>query len=175
MTVRDITILTHARLIEALDYNPQTGIFVWKISSGKAKPGKVAGCAGKGGYRHITIDKEPHVAGRIAFFYVHGRWPINEIDHRNRIVDDDRIDNLREATNLQNLRNRGVLRNNKSGFKGVFWWKYRNCWRAVIMVNFKQKVVGHFKTAEAAARGYDKAARELFGEFAFFNFPQEQT
>lgn len=92
-----------------------------------------------------------------------------EVDHRNRQRSDNRLENLRPATARQNAANTGPRRRNKSGFKGVSPFKTRNCWRAVIFVDGKQRHLGYFDDPVVAARCYDAAAKELHGEFAYLN------
>jgi hypothetical protein len=93
-------ILKHEELLKVLDYNPDTGIFTWKIektTGGIRIKNKRAGSIYNKGYRYIKINKERYRAGRLAFFYVNKRFPELTIDHINRIRDDDRICNLREV------------------------------------------------------------------------------
>lgn len=95
------------------------------------------------------------------------------IDHINGDGLDNRRCNMRITTVTQNNRNRGKGRNNSSGFKGVYWSSVENKWRVQIR-NGKGKVwIGKFNDLTEAARAYDKAARELHGEFAVLNFPEE--
>jgi hypothetical protein len=77
--------------------------------------------------------------------------------------------NLRAASNAQNLHNQGVNTKNTSGFKGVSYYSRNGKWQAKIRVNGIKRHLGHFLTPEDAARAYDKAALELFGEFARSN------
>lgn len=93
------------------------------------------------------------------------------VDHRNGNGLDNRRANLREATHAENMRNRGPLSTNTSGFKGVSPDKTRGKWRAQIQVDGKVYRLGCYATAEAAALAYDVAAVELHGEFAWLNFP----
>lgn len=93
-----------------------------------------------------------------------GRWPPKNVDHRNRITDDNRWRNLRLATQSQNCANSVAKKNDR--FKGVHWDKARNRYGATIMVNRRSIGLGRFFTARAAHAAYLTAARKYFGEFA---------
>jgi len=80
-------------------------------------------------------------------------------------------DNLRICTRAQNVQNQRVGTRNTSGFKGVSWQKCANKWIAYIKQGNKRRHLGLFTDVADAARAYDKAARELFGDFACLNFP----
>ena len=95
------------------------------------------------------------------------------IDHLNGDGLDNRRANLRQATPSQNAANAAVRADSTSGFKGVGWHEIRKRWRARVMCNGKSRSLGYFDNPEEAARAYDSAARELFGEFARLNFPEE--
>lgn len=125
------------------------------------------------------------VGGRYAAITVHGQSvPLHRIiakrmgldlsehiDHINGNELDNRRENLRSATNAENLMNQKLCSNNTSGFKGVIWRKDRNKWQAKIMVHGKTQHLGYSNCKIEAAKAYDNAARELFGEFARLNFP----
>lgn len=167
---------TQEQIAKVLDYNPETGIFTWKVHAGRAQPGKRAGSIVKDGYRIISIFECNCQESHLAWFITYGEWPAELVDHENHIVDDNRIGNLRKANYQQNCRNRKIVKTNKSGFKGVhFWKKGKGWWRAVIYINYKIKLIGQFDTPELAAKAYDKAAIENFGEFANLNFPIDRS
>lgn len=92
-------------------------------------------------------------------------------DHINGNGLDNRRSNLRDATATQNAANRGLDRNNTSGYKGVYWHIRDRKWVAHMEAERATIWLGYHPTAEAAARAYDAAALECFGEFAWLNFP----
>jgi len=159
--------LTQQKLKELLHYDPLTGEFVRAITRGRCRAGQKAGSlSGSGtGYLMIWVDGHPYLAHRLAWLYVHGRWPKKFVDHVNLSGIDNRIDNLREATREENQRNRKAGKNNVSGFKGVSWNKRHQRWRAKCSVNGKQVEIGTFRTPEAAATAYKEFAVKHHGEF----------
>jgi len=105
-----------------LQYDPETGVFIWKPrpidkSWSTRFSGEVAGTIKNNGYRQIRIDGVKYGAARLAWLYVYGEWPKNEIDHINRVRDDDRLINLREATRTENCNNKY---NNNGLPRGVY-------------------------------------------------------
>jgi len=95
------------------------------------------------------------------------------VDHINHNGLDNRRENLRLCTHVQNTQNRRPNRNTSSKYKGVYWHKHRNKFVAKIYMNGKRIFIGYFTDEIAAAKAYDKKAREFFKEFAYLNFPQE--
>lgn len=91
-----------------------------------------------------------------------------EVDHRNGDTLDNRRANLRWATRQQNLANLGPKRNCRSRYKGVSWSTVAKMWQ----VQVAAKGVGYFRDEVDAARAYDTAALEKWGEFARLNFPE---
>ena len=155
--------ITQVRLKELLHYDPETGLFTWLVSRRGGAAGSKAGYKRPDGYICIGMEKLRYHAGRLAWLYVHGRWPEVEIDHINGIPGDNRIENLREATRLENSQNIRLSMKNTSGFPGVSYrkkCKFRK-WRAQIRVNTKKIELGNFSTAEEAGMAYAKAKATL--------------
>lgn len=153
--------LSQAELKALLDYNPETGLFTWRHD------GKTAGTPTAEGYIAIRLLGRGVLAHRLAYFWMYGQWPLDQIDHVNRIRDDNRLINIRPATAHQNSLNRGVTTRSKSGYKGVFWDKNRQTWKAVITIDGrKHQIRGKFRTAVEAHYAYARAARLHHKEFA---------
>jgi hypothetical protein len=96
--------------------------------------------------------------------------PEMDTDHINGNELDNRRENLRICVHAENRRNSKKNANNISGYKGVSWSKGHEKWKAVIKISYKQEHLGYFKNVLDAARAYDKAAKNIFGEFARTNF-----
>ena len=160
---------------ELLHYEPETGVFTWKRRDRKhfsndqswktwntRFAGTIAG-ADILGYREIQIFYCRARSHNLAWLYMHGRWPIEELDHINRNRSDNRICNLREASRMTNCRNMPRLRNNKSGVTGVMWLKREKKWRAYISSERNKSIsLGEFSDFfEAVCRR--KSAERKFG------------
>ncbi len=144
--------LPQKRLKELLEYDPQTGIFVWKKKRrGFAKKGDQAGCANLKGYISIKVDGRKFLSHRLAWLYIHGYFPENQIDHIDRNPSNNRINNLREVSQSCNSKNCGISTRNKSGITGVSWDKSKERWRAGIKANGKNMKIGIAKSKEEAA------------------------
>lgn len=152
--------LTQERVKQLLHYNPETGIFTWlSYRSRRAKKGDIAGTL-KDGRVELMIDRKHYKAHRLAWMYVHGHWPVNQIDHINTIPNDNRLVNLREASHSENQQNiRNAQSNNKLGVLGVS--KFRNKYQASIKLNGIQYHLGHFSNIDDAKSAYDAKKREL--------------
>ena|ERR1019366_3682550 len=163
-----MTDLTAEILHELFSYDVDTGIFIRIADLGiRARIGSQAGWVTRCGYCCMSIKYRKYLAHRLAWLYMTGKWPPHQIDHINGIRLDNRWVNLRLATNSQNQWNSKPVRaSNTSGYKGVYWSKHANMWRATITCNGKQKVIGYRKIKEDAARLYEIAARQEFGEYA---------
>lgn len=169
MTARILPQLTAERLRELLDYDPISGALKWKSCAHVPHKvrGKIAGAPKGFGYIQVQVDGKNYAAHILIWLYVHGTFPKVELDHKNNVGNDNRIDNLREVSRSQNNMNRLISSNNTSGFKGVS--KSKNRWFAQIQIDGLNRHLGRFRTAEDAAKAYDRAAIALFGEFAKTN------
>lgn len=157
--------LTQERLKQLLHYNPNTGIFTRKKQiQGSSAIGTEAGYKNTRGYIAIMVDWRLYVAHRLVFLYMYGYIPEGEVDHIDRNRGNNRLDNLREATRQCNARNAGMLSNNKSGIKGVYFFKITGRWGANIKVNKKSIFLGyHLKKEDAAMARWNAEQR--------YNFP----
>jgi hypothetical protein len=159
-------LISAEELREMLVYDPETGVFTWRVMRGKARVGAKAGNKNGFGYIVIMVRHRNYRAHRLAWLYVHGEWPAEEIDHRNGDPSDNRLTNLRLATRSQNIANTRLRIDTTSGVKGVTWNKRDGNWMAQIRVNGKQIFLGYFDAIEDAAEAYRIASKEHFGDFA---------
>ena len=98
-----------------------------------------------------------------------------QVDHANHNTLDNRKCNLRICTKFQNMQNSKLQKNRSSKYKGVCWHKDNKKWKAYITYEGKRIHLGYYDIEEEAARVYDKKAIELFGKFAYLNFPQRKS
>ena len=163
--------LTQARLREVLRYEHDTGLFFRK-SEHKRWASKPCGCrkvgpkGNGGGYVVILVDGISYRAHRLAWLYMHGRWPNGDVDHIDGNRADNRIANLREATRTQNNCNASLRRNNKSGVTGVSWVRQRLKWTARVYVGNSGVYLGVFNTFDEAVTARKAAADKYYREFA---------
>jgi hypothetical protein len=152
--------LTQKRLKEVLKYYPGSGIFTWR-TTGSGRKRKIAGCKDSYGYIIIRIDGKNYKAHRLAWLYVHGYFPENQIDHIDKNPSNNKINNLREVSNQCNLRNTGNPITNTSGVKGVSWHKSNNKWGAYIKISEKTKYLGCYKNFGDAVMARYQAEKKL--------------
>jgi HNH endonuclease len=160
--MKKIAPLTLKCLREVLDYNPETGIFTWKVSRGRlAKAYSQAGTKNAKGYIEIKVFGKTMKAHRLAWLFTHGISPVDQIDHINMIKDDNRIINLREATQVQNMQNRVKATSvNRLGVLGIRL-RSTGSYEARIRHNGKVRQIGNFETLEAAKAAYLEAKRKF--------------
>lgn len=149
---------------QVLDYDPDTGELTWKIRpSYNVFPGDKAGTLESQGYIVFQYKGKRHRAHRIAWIIFYGEIPPYGIDHRDGPRSNNRIRNLRPATQSQNNANMKLLTTNKVGLKGVRLKGGK--FEAQIWKN-RPIYLGRFDTKEAAHEAYWVKAQELFGEYA---------
>jgi len=184
--------VTPAELQELLFYDPDTGLFLWKprplrfCVEGRGRytrernksvfdsnyAGKPAlTCHNPNGYLRGNLFGRSLMAHRAAFACVLGRWPKGQVDHINGVRDDNRWENLREATNQQNQWNSSSAKNSSSRYVGVSWDTYAGKWGAYICPENRKVHLGYFSCEMEAAKVRDRAAKEVFGEYARINLP----
>lgn len=149
-----------ARLRECVDYDPETGLFIWRYRADRLPrwntryAGTVAGHLSKDGRRRIELDRK-YLASRLAWLYMTGGWPKDRIDHINGDPSDNRFANLRECTQAQNMQNRLPNQTNESGHIGVRWSKGK--WQARIAIDGNQIHLGRYNDLSKAIRAYEMA------------------
>lgn len=163
---------TDKRLRDLLIYEPDTGLFRWKVdrilTSGRAivSAGDIAGTRTRNGYVRIRCKGRQYSAHRLAWVFVHNRWPAEHIDHANGIKHDNRLCNLREATATQNNANARISQRSTSGLKGATWHIRKRRWIGYIHLKGRRIHLGYFDKPEDAHAAYVAKAKELYGEFA---------
>jgi|SRR5882762_6808214 len=160
--------LTKERLKQLLRYEPKTGIFYPMERRRGVRFGVPAGAKSTSlGYILICVDRVHYCAHRLAWLYMTGKWPKNQIDHKDGSRDNNRWENLREATVSQNRCNAKIRSDNTSGYKGVHrGGSTGNRWRAAITINGKRYIIGYFDDPGKAFRARTVALRKFHGEFA---------
>lgn len=152
--------ITQKRLRELLHYDPLTGVFTWRQSnSARALVGAIAGSKARG-YVWIRCDGQLCAAHRLAWLYMTGLLPKQEIDHKNGMKDDNRWSNLREATRKLNMQNERRARiNNKTGYLGVR--PHGKRFQARVKLDGRIHYFGSFGTPEQAHAAYVVGKRSL--------------
>lgn len=139
-------------LKDILHYCPDSGVFTWIKPSKEIRNKDAVGWIDNHGYRSLRINGKQHKAHRLAFLYMTGTLPSQHTDHINGIRNDNRWDNIREASHSENMRNKAIKNNNTSGFSGVNWVKSRCRWVATIGVGGKKTTIGYFVNLSDAVK-----------------------
>lgn len=159
--------ITQAELKELLHYDEATGIFTrLKALSRKCKVGERVGSVTGDGYLNARLNRAPYMLHRLAWLYVYGSFPKKLIDHINGNPADNRICNLREATNSENLKNSKLPITSTSGVKGVYWKEKYQYWEVYCRIDGKTKYGGSFKTLQEASVAVEILRKKHHGEFA---------
>jgi hypothetical protein len=139
--------ITQARLKELLHYNPSTGVFTRTIRRGPYRAGSICGHAFKHRnthYRVIGIDGGNYKAHRLAWLYVYGKFPDDQIDHKDGNGLNNSLSNLRDVSNSENQKNARLRLNNTSGVAGVSFYKPDNKWLVRINTDSGRKFLGYY-------------------------------
>ncbi len=159
--------LTAARLREVLHYDPDTGIFIRcaNVFAGQhasvkiACAGDVAGYYRPDGYLEINVDGCRYYGHRLAWLYMTGAWPAQQIDHRDNDPSNNRWSNLRDVSPSVNQENKAsAYRNSKTGVRGITVCKQTG--RFIVFI--KRRNVGRFRTLDDAIAARAAAEREFF-------------
>lgn len=154
--------LSQSILLDRLDYDQTTGVMTWKKGRTRGSP---AGFISKTEYVVIRVFSRNYLAHRLVWLHQTGNWPTSSIDHINGIKWDNGICNLREASPTQNSYNSKLDKRNKSGQRGVFWYKRLNKWRVGIQIEKKKKFYGFFDDLSEAIAVAKTVHKEKHGEF----------
>ena len=160
------TDLTAQRVREVLHYDPETGVFTWRVRMSNAIHADTTAGAIETvqKYRAIGLDGYSYKAHRLAWLHMTGEWPPHEIDHINGDRADNRWANLRSATKSENQQNMREGRSNgTSGFLGVSKRKHKTAvpWLAQIRINGRGYNLGQYATPEEAHSAYLEAKRKM--------------
>jgi len=145
---------------ELFDY--VDGGLVWRVNKGRAKVGMKAH-TNSTGYKLFRINQQNYLEHRLIWAWHYGDVP-EYLDHINGNYLDNRIENLREATHAENMRNRKTPSHNKSGVKGVYMTKGK--WRSQVTINGKVKHLGSFDDLQEAAAAVETARTKYHASFA---------
>lgn len=161
-----------------LHYSPENGEFTWLERAHDTFPdlqsaktwntryaGKIAGSCKPSGYVGIRLVGRVWYAHRLAWLYMTGEWPLADIDHKDRVRNNNRWENLRIASPSQNQYNR-IDQVPSSGYRGVTFHKQSGRWRARIKANGRCHSLGYFDSAEAAGAAYAAAVPAFHGGYA---------
>ena len=154
------------RLFELFEVNVASGTFLRRLPRGGRKAGEAVGCPDKNGYTKIRVDDVLYNRHILVWIVATGSPPTKDIDHINTDKHDDRFENLRLASKIQNGANRSKNKNNTSGLKGVYYDKRAKEWRASLIYDGKRRWVARGPCRAAVHLEYVVAANKLHGEFA---------
>ena len=156
--------ISQTDLKSILHYDSITGIFTYlKRRNSKCEVGTIAGTLDKDGYICIKILGKLYKAHRLAWFYVYGEWPKQQIDHINCIKIDNRIENLRDCSHSENLLNRHIaMKTNKTtGLLGASLHKSSGKYLSQIKYQGKVMHIGRYDTPMQAHEAYLNKKLEL--------------
>jgi len=158
--------ITQELLHQIFDY--RDGHLFWKIAKPKVAKNSRAGSAFTNKYIQVKLNQKRYYIHRLIYLYHHGILP-QYIDHIDGNSANNKIENLRPATQSQNLGNSKQKNNNTSGYKGVCWDGQRKKWLARIQIHYQFIHIGRYNSPKEAAIAYNNAALHYFGKYAKLN------
>ena len=157
-------VITAHELQQIANYDSSTGVFTWKVTrSTRAQAGKEFGSWDLYGYKTARISGKSYKLHRLAWLYVHGSMPVNDIDHINGIRHDNRIENLRDVTRKTNLENQTKINKQKkhTSLIGAYFDERKKSFYARISINNKSVHLGTFSNEQQAHDAYVAAKRKM--------------
>lgn len=168
---QDVVMINKDFVDKHMTVKPETGEVFWKRRSG-AIPGSSAvhelGVKSRGGmtYKTLSVGRKKWLLHRFIFSYVNGGIPNGMvIDHIDGDTSNNVISNLRMCSTAESSFNKGMFKNNTSGFKGVYWDKINKKWMAYITLNGKMRNLGRFSNINEAAERASREREICFGDF----------
>jgi hypothetical protein len=152
--------ITHEYVKKMFSY--QNGHLFWTKEKKSVDHNSPAGYVDPEGYGQISLDFHRLKTHRLIWFWHYGQWPKEEIDHIDGDPHNNKIENLRDVTKQQNMRNRGSNKNNKLGIKNICWSEQRQSY----VVQFDGTFRKRFKTLEEAIAVANEMRAKRHGEFA---------
>lgn len=162
--------LTQERIRELFEYR-EDGNLVWKIKKARANAGDVAGCEVMCNgvlYKQVKVDAKSHKLHRLVFAWHYGFMPAY-VDHIDRDGLNNRVENLREATQSQNMQNCKMKSSNTSSARNVYWHARACRWFVRLTIDGKTKNFGTYKNLEEASVVAHRAREQHYGNFARHN------
>ena len=147
------------------DYDPITGHLITKFSTKGYHAGRRLTRLNHSGYYVTTLNGVAYRVHHLVWIWHYGEY-VSEIDHINRVKNDNRIENLRSCDHVPNCGNSSPR---VHAYKGVTFCKTTGKWKAQIGKNYSNYNLGRFDKIEDAAKAYNRAALEHFGNFAYLN------
>jgi hypothetical protein len=156
--------LTQEEALRLFEY--RDGVLYWKNAVRPSFNGKQAGCDDGQGYIKVTINKKQYLAHRIIYLMHYGEMPTT-IDHADRDVHNNHIENLRPADSSTNGMNARAWKASSTGCRNVTRQNKRNKFSVFIRVKGKSKFIGNFADLELADLVATEARAKYHGKFAF--------
>jgi hypothetical protein len=160
--------ITAAQVRDRFTYDPSEGLLRYKRAAGQGgryPAGTVAGGITGEGYRYVYVGKHQYRASIVIWLWMTGKLPTRGIDHKDTNPGNDKWANLRQASLGEQKRNCNRSKNNKSGFKWVYFDRETGLYRAAISLDKKRINVGRFRTATEAYEAALAVARAQHGDF----------